>query len=76
MALLVNRLRLTSYADGYVFAGHLYEELSARFPVLQMRVGAYNNILDLYGFTVSLLCADETVQPYLSGAVSADSFLL
>lgn len=76
MALLVNRLRLTSYADGYVFAGHLYRELSARFPVLQMRVGAYNNILDLYGFTVSLLCADETVQPYLSGAVSADSFLL
>lgn len=74
--LLVNRLRMTSYADSYIFAGFLYRALSERHPMLQMRVGAYSNILDQYGFTVSLLCADAEMQDLLEGTVSTDSFLL
>ena len=74
--MLVNRLRLTSYSDGYVFAGYLQDELSARFPVQQMRVGSFFNILDRYGFTVTLLCADREIQGFLDETVCTDSFLL
>ena len=74
--LLVNRLRLTSYADGYVMAGALHRALSARCPVLKMRVGAYNNILDLYGYTVTVLCADAGLARYLSPDLAGDCYLL
>ena len=74
--MLVNRLRLTSYSDGYVFAGYLQDELSTRFPLKQMRVGSFSNILDRYGFTVTLLCADQEIQGLLDETVCTDSFLL
>ena len=73
---LVNRLRLTSYSDGYVFAGYLQEELSACYPVMQMRVGSFFNILDRYGFTVTLLCADQEIRGLLDETACTDSFLL
>ena len=74
--LLVNRLRLTSFADSYIMAGALQRALARRCPVLKLRVGAYNNILDLYGYTVTLLCADGELAPYLAPDLAGDCYLL
>lgn len=74
--LLVNRLRLTSYADSYIFAGYLHQILSKDYSVEQLRVGAYSNILDEYGYTVSLFCANVNVEHYMDVLVSGDGFLL
>lgn len=72
--LLVNRLKMTSYADSYIMAGHLHHAFSQNHPVAQLRVGAYMNVLDVYGYTVTVLCADEEIAPYLEGVLYGDSY--
>lgn len=74
--LLVNRLRMTSYADSYIMAGYLHHAFSRDYQVTQMRVGAFSNILDVYGYTVTVLCADAEIASYLEGYIHSDSFLL
>ena len=75
--LLVNRLRLTSYSDSFVMAGYLKDALAARCEVAQMRVGGYMQVTDTYGYTVTLLCADEEIAGCLEGdPVCGDGFLL
>ena len=74
--LLVNRLRFTSYADSYNMAFHIHKALGSKHDVHQMRVGAFSNILDVYGYTVSVLCADADLQKHLGTEVSTDSFIL
>jgi len=75
--MLVNRLRLTSYSDSFVMAGYLKNALTKRCDVAQMRVGGYMQVTDTYGYTVTLLCADGEIAPYLEGdPVCGDGFLL
>ncbi len=75
--MLVNRLRLTSYSDSFVMAGYLNDALKRRCDVAQMRVGGYMQVTDTYGYTVTLLCADGEIAPYLEGGpVCGDGFLL
>ena len=74
--LLVNRARMTSYSDSFVMAGLLHEALSGHCPVAQMRVGGYMQVMDAYGYTVTLLCADEELSAYLAdGPICGDGFL-
>ena len=72
---LINRLQNTAYTDGYL-AAHFAGEHLAPLGVAQMRVAAFSNILDAYGFTFTILCAKESLWPYLAGEVASDSFLL
>lgn len=75
--MLVNRLRLTSYSDSFVMAGFMARALGELCPVAQVRVGGYMQVTDTYGYTVTLLCADDEIAPYLEGApVCGDGFLL
>ncbi len=74
--LLLNRLRFTSYADSYNMALRVHRLLSADYPVAQMRVAAFSNILDAYGYTLTVLCAEEALQKHLGGMVFSDSFML
>ena len=74
--LMVNPLRLAGYDEAYVMGNYLYDSLSAKYPVLKMNVGAYIHILDGYGFTVTLLCADSELRPYLEGTVQGDGFCI
>lgn len=74
---LVNRLRNTSYADGYIFANLVHQSISAQYPVAQMRVGNFSNIEDVYGYSVTLLCASPELTPYLDATTCyTDSFIL
>ena len=72
--LMVNPLRLAGYDEGYVMGNYLYEALTANYPVLKMHVGVYINILDGYGFTVTLLCADSELRKYLEGTIIGDGY--
>jgi len=75
--MLVNRLRLTSYSDSFVMAGYLNDALKRRCDAAQMRVGGYMQVTDTYGYTVTLLCADDEIAPYLAGEPTCgDGFLL
>ena len=75
--MLINRLRLTSYSDSFVMAGLMERSLRAMCPVAQVRVGGYMQVTDTYGYTVTLLCADDEIAPYLEGEpVCGDGFLL
>ncbi|MBQ6373841.1 MAG: dihydroxyacetone kinase subunit DhaK [Clostridia bacterium] len=74
--LLVNRMRMTSYSDSYVMAGKLHAALSRRAPVARMSVGGYMQVMDRYGYTVTLLCADDELAACLDGTLCGDGFLL
>ena len=76
LVLLVNRLRYTSYSDGYYMGKLAYEYLANSFDVQQLRVANFSNITDVYGFNFTLLCVDEALAPYVEGTVHADSFML
>ena len=57
-------------------AGYLHQEFSQDYHVAQLRVGAYMNVLDVYGYTVTVLCADDEISPFLDGVVHGDSYLI
>ena len=74
--MLVNRMRMTSYSDSFVMAGCLKAALDSRVNGAQMSVGGYMQVMDRYGYTVTLLCADKEIAPYLEGTLCGDGFLL
>ncbi len=74
--LLVNRLRLTSYADSYIMADLAYDLLADKYAGLTMRVGTYSNIDDVYGFTFSMLCMDDALRDLMVEPVSSDNFMV
>lgn len=74
--MLVNRMRMTSYSDSFVMAGCLKAALESRVREMQMQVGGYMQVMDRYGYTVTLLCADKEIAPYLNGTLCGDGFLL
>ncbi len=76
MVLLINRLRYTSYADSYFVAASAKKALEKAAPVAQLRVGSYSNILDVYGFNFSILCASDEMLAHLGEPVYTDSFIL
>lgn len=74
--LLVNRLRLTSFPDGYIMANVLFDTLSETHKVAQMRVGSFSNIMDTYGFDVSILCMDKETAGLMGNYIKADNFTI
>ena len=74
--MLVNRMRMTSYSDSFVMAGCLKQALDSHIAGARMAVGGYMQVMDRYGYTVTLLCADEEIAPFLEGTICGDGFLL
>lgn len=74
--LLVNRLRLTSYADSYIMANLMDKQLEKTAPVSQLRVAAFSNIKDVYGFDFSVLCMDDETAELMSTCISSDCFII
>ena len=74
--LLVNRLRLTSYADSYIMANLMVKALEEHCPVAQLRVGPFSNITDKYGFDFSILCMDEETARRMDSYIASDCFII
>lgn len=75
--LLVNRLRLTSYADGYIMANLMVKTLEARgYRVAQLRVAPFSNIMDRYGFDFNLLCMDADTAGRMDSYICSDCFVI
>lgn len=72
--LLVNRLRLTSFADAYIMANLVEQAMTQYRPVVQMRVAPFSNIMDIYGFDFSVLCMDAMTAKRMEGIIASDSF--
>ena len=67
---------LSTFNNQSVMAGCLKTALDSRVQNAQMRVGGYMQVMDCYGYTVTLLCADQEIAPYLEGTLCGDGFLL
>ena len=76
LLLLVNRLRLTAYPDGYAMAGAAETWLRRSYPVFRLCVGAYSNIADRYGWDFSLLRVPADHILMWQQPVSGDGFVL
>lgn len=75
--LLVNRLRLTSYADSYIMADVMVKELEGRgYNVAQLRVAPFSNIMDKYGFDFNILCMDEDTAHRMDSYIYSDCFVI
>lgn len=74
--LLVNRLRLTSYADSYIMANVMTRELEKHHKVAQLRVAPFSNITDKYGFDFSILCMNEETAKLMDTYIASDSFVI
>lgn len=74
--LLVNRLRLTSYADSYIMANVMTRELEKHHQVAQLRVAPFSNITDQYGFDFSILCMNEETAKLMDTYIASDSFII
>lgn len=74
--LLVNRLRFTTYPDSYIIANAAHDFLSQHYKVDQVRVGAYSNIYDTYGYELSILCMNREIAEMMGGCIATDSFII
>lgn len=76
LILLVNRLRLTSFPDGYITAKLAYEYLALKHPVYKLCVGGFSNIADVFGWDFSLLRVDAVGAAAFAEAARGDGFQL
>lgn len=74
--LLVNRLRLSSYADSYIIANLAVKELEKHHKVAQLRVAPFSNITDNYGFDFSILCMNEETAKLMDSCITSDCFTI
>ena len=74
--LLVNRLRLTSYADSYIMADLMVKALEKHHTVAQLRVAPFSNITDKYGFDFSILCMDPETAKRMDSYIASDCFVI
>lgn len=73
---LVNRLRLSSYADSYVMANLFVKALEKKIPVAELRVAPFSNITDKYGFDLSVMCMDADTEKRMEGFIGSDCFCI
>jgi len=76
LLLLINRLGCMSYSDSFIFTKYALEELSKQHTVLKTRVAGFFNILDVYGFDISILCVDEKLEECFTNNSYTESFIL
>ena len=74
--LLVNRLRLSSYADSYIIANLAVKALEKQHKVAQLRVAPFSNITDKYGFDFSILCMNQETARYMDSYIPSDCFVI
>ena len=74
--LLVNRLRLTSYSDGYIMANWVAREFSKHHLLQQLRVSAFSNIMDVYGFDFSVICMNGDIARRMDSVQFTDCFAI
>ena len=74
--LMVSRLVQTMPEDGLIFASELKRQASAVGPLGTVSAGCYTYLLNDHGFFVTMLCADETLQPYMGEAFHPEGFVV
>lgn len=73
---LINRNQHTMYEDAMILAKYLHEYAQAKTPVHQMSVGYFDRMSESYGMSVTLLCADERIAPFMEKRCFTDCFIV
>lgn len=76
LCLLINRNHHTLYEDSFILAKHLHSHAQSKTPVYKMDVGFYDRMSESYGFSVTMLCADERIAPFMEKRCFTDSFIV
>lgn len=74
--LLVNRMRNTSYSDSYLMTRFAVEYLEKDFDVWRVRTGNYSNIIDVYGFDMTIMVLDDEKKELLEKDIQTDCFVI
>lgn len=74
--ILINRTSAGKFEDAYSLAKSVYDHAGSRIPISRMSAGHYMFMTDSYGLSVTALCSDETIEPYLQKRCFTDSFIL
>ncbi|MDO4521705.1 MAG: dihydroxyacetone kinase subunit DhaK [Eubacteriales bacterium] len=74
--LVVSRTFSTLYEDLFSFVKYFHQYASTVHPIKQTSAGHYLRMDISYGFSVTLLCADKSVENYLSKRIYTESFIL
>lgn len=73
---LVNRTAYGKFEDAYSLAKSVHDYAQPRIPVSNMSAGHFMYMSDSYGLSVTALCADESIEPYLQKRCFTDAFIL
>ena len=74
--LMVSRLHQTLCEDALILGAQLTKALSEIGPIGHTSVGRYTYLLDDHGFFITLLCADEVLQPLIGEAFHSEGFVV
>lgn len=74
--ILINRNQHTLYEDSFILAKHLHNYAQTKAPVHKMNVGYYDRMSESYGFSVTMLCANERIDPFMKKRCFTDSFIV
>ena len=76
LTLLVNRMRMTSYSDSFMMTIKVLEVLSREYNVIRTRTANYSNIIDIYGFDITVMKTDAEMEHHLRSDIATDSFMI
>ena len=76
LTLLVNRMRMTSYSDSFMMTRRVLEVLSREYNVIKTRTANYSNIIDIYGFDITVMKTDAEMEHHLRNDIATDSFMI
>lgn len=74
--ILINRNHHARYEDSFILAKHLHNYAQKKTPIHKMNVGYYDRMSESYGFSVTMLCADERIEPFMKKQCFTDSFIV
>ena len=74
--MLVNRMRMTSYSDSFMMTRRVLEVLSREYNVIKTRTANYSNIIDIYGFDITVMKTDAEMEHHLRNDIATDSFMI
>ncbi|MDO4323008.1 MAG: dihydroxyacetone kinase subunit DhaK [Lachnospiraceae bacterium] len=74
--ILINRNQYTLYEDAFILSKHLYGYSQTKTPIHQMSVGYYDRMSESYGFSVTMLCADARIDPFMRKRCFTESFIV
>lgn len=73
---LISRTSAGKFEDAYSLAKSIYDYAAPKLPISRMSAGYYMYISGSYGLSVTALCSDESIEPFVQKRCFTDAFIL